>query len=245
MWVLDERYEAGITDDDQAQCMLECLERWGLAKPQTINRRGKWEVVRFRHNDNKGMPSMSGFHVIPIDYAATFRPESDTRTIAGPYPAEIYHARGLPVVRADKARKPGWSTVKRYLHQERIEKRKDGEDYAVPVLRIYLSPERQAQADGEKAQHGMGGPTKWAERYRHKGCPHLVRTLPTIDEDPRDPEDIDETPAEGPPPEDHPADTLRMGLHTRPRTATPPPPEAAKLPWQLESDNNDDYQQIR
>jgi hypothetical protein len=121
----------------------------------------------------------------------------------GPYPAEVMQARGLPIVKADKARKPGWSTVKRYMHGQRIEKRADGEEYAVPVLRIYLSPERQASANAEGARFGMGGSATWQTRYRYGGCPHLVRTLPTIDEDPDDQDEIDEKPKDAPPPEDH------------------------------------------
>ena len=228
VWALDERYESALTDDDQAQCMLECLEKWGLAKPLTKDRRGKWEVYREYGQDGK----LRGFHLIPIDYASTFPPAGPRREVRGPYPSEIYHARGLPVVRADKARKPGWSTVKRYFHGTRIERRADGDDYAVPVFRIVCTRNRQAQASGEGARFGQGGIGEWPLRYAFVGCPHLVRTLPTLDEDPRDPEDIDETPVTGPP-EDHLADTCRMALHTRPQATTPPEKPKAKLPWQF------------
>lgn len=236
VWVLDERYEAGLTDDDQAQCMLECLERWRLAKPQNpANRRGKWEVSRTNYTDSRGNVVSGGFQVIPIDYAGTYPPEGQRRTIQGKYPAEIYHERGLPVARADKNRKAGWSTCKRYFHGQRVEKRADGDDYAVPVLRIYLSPERQAIANEEGSRFGMGGFSYWPKRYSHGGCPHLVRTLPTLNEDPRDQEDIDETPENAPPPEDHPADTLRMGLHTRPKGNEPPPQPTARPVWQFDT----------
>lgn len=234
VWVLDERYESALTDDDQAQCILECLETWGLANPvREQDRRGKWEVVRYHHTDHRtgGTVQASGFHVIPIDYAATFPPDGPRKAEMGEYPSEVYHRRGLPVVRADKHRKAGWSTVKRYLHGTRIEKRADGDDYAVPVLRIVLTPDRKALADSERAQFGQGGCSMWPTRYRAVGCPHLVRTLPTLSEDPRDPEDIDESES----PEDHPADGLRMGLHTRPIQTVPPPNAQPRIPWQFDT----------
>lgn len=44
---------------------------------------------------------------------------------------------------------------------------------------------------------------------------------------------------------EHAGDAGRYLLMTRPRNATPPPPESERLPWQLESDEAEQYQQIR
>jgi len=135
IYAVDEIYDAGKGDDEQAQLILECLEKWGLASP-VRDREGRWELSRWQGPDEK---SRGGFESLPMDWASTFPPEDAStprRAGVGKYAAEVYWERGLPAVKGDKDRKAGWRTVKRFLHATRTEIRSDGEEYALPRFRI-------------------------------------------------------------------------------------------------------------
>lgn len=116
-------------------------------------------------------------------------PSTFAKTGVGPPIAQQYMDHGVPVRRALNARVDGWARVREYLRA------REG-----PPL-----PD-----DPEKK------PTLMVGLRIFKTCTNLVRTLPMLVHDTKNPEDLD---SDG---EDHAADALRYGLMSRPLRARPP-----------------------
>lgn len=131
LWVLDEIYESGKTDTEQAQLILERLERWNLASPlDAEDRAGVWEMANWYDADGR----LGGLEVQLLPADAFNRP-ARAGDLQGQSPAETFEARGLPVAAADNDREKGWSSVKRWLHATRVVEI-DGEEWSIPRLRI-------------------------------------------------------------------------------------------------------------
>jgi hypothetical protein len=182
---VDEVYAAGLIASEQAQRVLECLERHGMAAPADERHRdGLWKTR---------------LKLLPMDWANTFPPETALQKL-GKYPAEHYWDRGLNVIPAVKDRTAGWAEVKQWMHDTRRVRDDYGEESVVPRFRVM------------------------------KGrCANMIRTIPLLLRDAKNSEDLDTTL------EDHPADTLRYGLMTRPRPSVKPQTPKVHLPHALQS----------
>jgi phage terminase large subunit len=98
----------------------------------------------------------------------------------GPSIAEHFENCGIGMIEADKQRVAGWVTLHTWLRDTRSEFR-NGTDVTYPRLRVLRS-----------------------------GCPHLIRTFPTMVIDPRDPQDVQTVGVE-----DDAADCLRYFAQDR------------------------------
>lgn len=145
----------------------------------------------------------------PFDYANFYPPVKDSGKAPSPemrgkWPVEYYLERGLPIVKAVKDRVAGWREVKQVLHDVITIKDDVGDEDIRPKIRVF--------------------------RGR---CSNLVRTIPLMIRDERNPEDIEEDKLgnadnEGHL-EQHLCDALRYGLMTRPK-ASPKQPGPPKEP---------------
>lgn len=87
--VIDEIYERGLLPTEQADRMLECLEKYKIDP--------KKDIILYCD------PSMF--------------PPQDVKKRIGPYPIESYQKAGLVCVRAVNDRIPGWTRFKEFLHE--------------------------------------------------------------------------------------------------------------------------------
>lgn len=85
--LIDEEYNAGLTDDEQAEKVLECLKRNGLD------------------------PSQVTIHADPAMWAE--KTDWSGKKVAN---VKAFHAKGLKFVKATNDRIHGWMNFRRYLH---------------------------------------------------------------------------------------------------------------------------------
>jgi hypothetical protein len=100
VYLIAEFYKGGLSSPEQADAVLQMLERLGLAWPAIPEQRDGFWNTRLEY--------------IAFDWASTFPPENDEER-KGEYPVEVWWRRGLPCVRAVKDRKAGWRTVNAWL----------------------------------------------------------------------------------------------------------------------------------
>jgi len=187
--IFDEIYESGKQSAEQAVLLLEKLEIYHKARPIDPSRRNSLWKVDVDQ--------------IPCDYANFFPPPATSGNVSerrGKWPVEYYQEMGLPCVRAVKDRVAGWRELKQWMHD---------------MLPIKEDSKRLCFVTGEDFRPKL--------RVFRGRCSNLIRTIPMMIRDERNPEDIEEdalgvTQVESHL-EQHPCDTARYGLMTRPGKA--------------------------
>lgn len=129
-YVVDEVYEAGLEAPEQADAILACLQRNGIA---TAPESGiKWNVsARY-----KGTQLDPGFGYTRTFPPRAVGPEGHLRR-QGKFPAEYYWERGLKARPASTDKVAGWREVKTVMHGCIVVKEKGGGETEMPMLRVF------------------------------------------------------------------------------------------------------------